>query len=121
MEALGESMRTRAEIDPLLGRDMLLKMAKAYLGETEPRTPLASPIYADLKGLPPLLILTGTSEVLYDDATYLAKKAEEDGVSVVFEPWEEMIHMWHMLAAMLPEGQQAINRIGEFVIKHTNV
>jgi acetyl esterase/lipase len=120
MEAMGESMVTRAELDPLLGRDILFKMANAYLGETERRTPLASPIYANLTGLPPLLILTGTSEVLYDDATRLAKKADGDGVSVVFEPWEEMIHMWHLLAAMLPEGQQAINRIGEFAIEHTN-
>lgn len=120
MEVTGESMVTRAELDPLLDRDILLKMANAYLGETEPRTPLASPIYANLTGLPPLLIMAGTSEVLYDDATRLAKKADADGVSVVFEPWEEMIHMWHLLAAMLPEGQQAINRIGEFVIEHTS-
>lgn len=119
MEALGESMVTKAAVDPLLQRDNLLKMARTYLGDTDPRTPLASPIHADLAGLPPLLIQVGTAEVLYDDATRLAERAESAGVEVVFEPWEDMIHMWHAFAHMLPEGQQAIDRIGEFVQKHT--
>lgn len=119
MEALGESMVTRAAVDPLLQRDALLEMARTYLGDTDPRTPLASPIHADLAGLPPLLIQVGTAEVLYDDATRLAERAESAGVEVVFEPWEDMIHMWHAFAHMLPEGQQAIDRIGEFVQKHT--
>ena len=94
-------------------------MTKAYLGDTDPRHPLASPVYADLTGLPPLLIQVGTAEVLLDDATRLAQKAESAGVAVVLEPWEGMIHMWHSFAAMLPEGQQAIDRIGEFVQEHT--
>ena len=119
MESNGESMVTRADADPLIDREALLGMARAYLGDREPRMPLASPIYADLTGLPPMLIQVGTSEVLYDDATRLADKAKADGVPVIFEPWEEMVHMWHSFAAMLPEGQQAINRIGEFVIEHT--
>jgi len=118
MEALGESMVTRAELDPIGQRDQILEMARLYLGGTDPRTPLASPIYADLTGLPPLLIQVGTSEVLYDDATRLAERAKAVGVEVVFEPWEEMIHMWHFFP-MLPEGQQAIDRIGEFVLEHT--
>ena len=119
MECSGESMVTRADADPLIQRDVILEMAKAYLGDKDPRTPLASPIYANLTGLPPLLIQVGTAEVLYDDATRLAEKAEAAGVEAGFEPWEDMIHMWHSFAAMLPEGQQAINRIGEFVIEHT--
>jgi monoterpene epsilon-lactone hydrolase len=119
LECLGESMVTKAEVDPLLQRDALLTMAKAYLGDTDPRTPLASPIYADLTGLPPLLIQVGTAELLFDDATCLAERAESAGVEVVLEPWEDMIHAWHIFAAMLPEGQQAIDRIGEFVRKHT--
>jgi monoterpene epsilon-lactone hydrolase len=119
MEAIGESMVTRADVDPFVQKDALLEMARTYLGGTDPRTPLASPIYADLKGLPPLLIQVGTAEVLYDDARRLAERAESAGVEVVFEPWEDMIHMWHSFAAMLPEGQQAIDRIGEFVQKYT--
>jgi monoterpene epsilon-lactone hydrolase len=58
--------------------------------------------------------------VLYDDARRLAERAESAGVEVVLEPWEDMIHMWPAFAAMLPEGQQAIDRIGEFVQKHTS-
>lgn len=119
MEVLGKSVVTRAAVDPLVQRDTLLEMARTYLGDTDPRTPLASPIHADLAGLPPLLIQVGTAEVLYDDATRLAERAESADVEVVFEPWEDMIHMWHAFAHMLPEGQQAIDRIGEFVQKHT--
>jgi monoterpene epsilon-lactone hydrolase len=118
MEALGESMVTRADLDPLVQRDHLLEMAKIYLGGADPRTPLAAPIYADLTGLPPLLIQVGTAEALFDDAARLAEKAKSAGVQVVLEPWEDMIHMWHFFP-MLPEAQQAINKIGEFIIKYT--
>ena len=119
MECSGESIVTRAEKDPVIVPERLLEMAGDYLGGADRRTPLASPIYADFSGLPPLLIQVGTAEVLYDDAIRLAAKAEAARVPVVFEPWEDMIHAWHMFAARLPEGQQAIDRIGEFVRKHT--
>jgi monoterpene epsilon-lactone hydrolase len=119
MECLGESMVTKAKIDPFIQRDRLLALTRSYLGDADPRTPLASPIYADLTGLPPLLIQVGTSEVLFDDAKRLAERAEAAGVKVVLEPWEDMIHTWHSFAAMLLEGQQAIGRIGEFVQEHT--
>lgn len=119
MEGLGESMTTKAEIDPMVVRNGVVGMGKAYLGDADPRTPLAAPIYADLKGLPPLLIQVGTAEVLLDDSTRLAERAKGAGVDVTLEPWEDMIHVWHGFAPMLPEGQQAIDRIGEFVRKHT--
>lgn len=117
MEALGESMTTKAEVDPIASRQDILMFAETYLGDADPRTPLAAPLYADLRGLPPLLIQVGTAEVLLDDATRLADRARAAGVDVVFEPWEDMIHMWHFFP-MLPEGQQAIDRIGEFVRKY---
>ena len=119
LECLGESMVTKAEIDPVATRDGTLMLAKAYLGNTDPRTPLASPLYADLTGLPPLLIQVGTAECLFDDAARLADRARAAGVDVILEPWDDMIHMWHMFAAMLPEGQQAIDRIGEFIRQRT--
>jgi monoterpene epsilon-lactone hydrolase len=119
LEALGESMTTKADIDPTAQREMLLQMAKAYLGDAHPRTPLAAPLYADLRGLPPLLVQVGTAEVLLDDSTRLAERARSAGVGVVLEPWDDMFHMWHFFAAMLPEGQQAIDRIGEFIREHT--
>jgi len=119
MEGIGESMTTKAEIDPMVMKEGIIELAQLYLGDADPRTPLAAPIYADLTGLPPLLIQVGTSEVLFDDATRLAERAKSAGVDVLLEPWEDMIHMWHAFAAILPEGQQAIDRIGEFVRKHT--
>jgi len=119
-EGLGESMVTNAEMEnPLLNREGGLMWAKAYLGNIDPRTPSASPLYADLTGLPPLLIQAGTAEMLFDDARRLADRARAAGVDVTLEPWDDMIHMWHMFAAMLPEGQQAIDRIGEFIRQRT--
>jgi monoterpene epsilon-lactone hydrolase len=118
-ECLGESGVTNAEMDPLVNREGGLIWAKAYLGTIDPRTPSASPLYADLTGLPPLLIQVGTAEVLFDDAKRLADRARAAGVDVTLEPWDDMIHMWHFFAAILPEGQQAIDRIGEFIRQHT--
>jgi monoterpene epsilon-lactone hydrolase len=117
MECLGKSMVTRSSIDPSVRQEDLKMNAEAYLSEADRRTPLAAPIYGNLKGLPPLLIQVGTAEILFDDATRLAERARLDGVDVVFEPWEEMIHMWHMLP-MLPEGNQAIKGIAEFMRHH---
>jgi acetyl esterase/lipase len=118
MEALGESMTTKAELDPIVQREVIIELAKAYLGGAHPRTPLAAPLYADLTGLPPLLIQVGTSEALLDDSTRLGERAKSAGVDVTVELWDDMIHMWHFFAAVLPEGQQAIDRIGEFIREH---
>jgi monoterpene epsilon-lactone hydrolase len=118
MEGIGESMSTKDSVDPMVHKDGLLGMAKAYLGGQNPRSPLAAPLYADLTGLPPLLIQVGTSETLLDDASRLAERAKKAGVNVTYEPWEHMIHVWHLFAPMLDEGQQAIEKIGAFVRKH---
>lgn len=117
LEGIGESMTTKAGADPIVQKAGLLQMAAAYLGGKAPRTPLAAPLYADLSGLPPLLIQVGTAETLLDDASRLAEHARKAGVTVSYEPWESMIHVWHLFAPMLDEGQQAIDRIGEFVRK----
>ena len=117
LEGIGESMTTKAGVDPIVQKAGLLQMAAAYLGGKTPRTPLAAPLYADLSGLPPLLIQVGTAETLLDDASRLAERARKAGVTVSYEPWESMIHVWHLFAPMLDEGQQAIDRIGEFVRK----
>ena len=118
MEGIGESMTTKDSVDPMVHKEGLLGMAKAYLGGKDPRTPLAAPLYADLAGLPPLLIQVGTSETLLDDASRLAERAKKAGVNVTYEPWQNMIHVWHLFAPMLDEGQQAIEKIGAFVRKH---
>ena len=121
MEGIGDSMTSRAALDPMVQREGLVGMAETYLGGADSRTPLAAPLYADLHGLPPLLIQVGTSETLYDDATRLSTRAEAAGVETCFESWDEMIHVWHLFAPMLDDGQRAIERIGEFVRGKTTV
>ncbi len=121
-EALGESIATNLERDPIFpGRAAYLAIGKLYLGGTAPRTPLAAPLYADLRGLPPLLIQVGTAECLPDDSIRLAERAKEGGVNVTIEKWPQMIHVWQLFASMLDEGQEAIDKIGEFVRAHTNL
>ena len=119
LECRGESITSKADIDPILRQESLFKWAKHYLGDAGPRTPLASPIHADLAGLPPLLIMMGTAELLFDDATRLAERAQAAGVDVTLEPWDDMIHAWPIFAALLPEGQQALDRMGEFIRERT--
>jgi hypothetical protein len=115
---LSESIRSRAALDPGCSEPMLRMMAEAYLAGRDARTPLASPIFADCTGLPPLLVQVGTAEILYDDAADGAACARRAGVDVTFEPWEDMIHVWHAFAMLLPEGQQAIDRIGAYLAAH---
>jgi acetyl esterase/lipase len=109
------SYQTRADADPLVTTANITQMVRAYLRETEPKHPLASPNYADLRGLPPLLIHVGTDEVLLDDAINLDAKARADGVDSTLEVWDDMIHVWHAFHPMLPEGKQGIERVGAFL------
>lgn len=111
----GPSLQSRAALDPLCSREGLARAAAAYLAGADPRAPLASPLYADLRGLPPLLLQAGDHEVLLSDATRLAERARAAGAEVALEVWEQMWHVWHAWAAALPEGQQAIARIGAFL------
>jgi epsilon-lactone hydrolase len=116
----GESMRTKVDVDPMVQPKSSTAYAQMYIAGGDTKGALASPLYAELKGLPPLLILTGTWEVLLDDSTRFAKKAEAAGVSVELEEWEEMVHIWPFFAAILPEGRQAIERMASFIKKHAS-
>ncbi len=115
LEGVGESMTTKADVDPMVQREHLVMMAKHYLADHPPRTPLAAPLYADLSGLPPLYVQVGTAETLLDDSVRLAERARKAGVDVTLEQWDDMIHVFQAFAPMLPEGQQAIDRIGEYL------
>jgi len=121
LECIGETMTSKASVDPMIQRDGLVGIANIYLNGPDPRTPLAAPLHVDLTGLPPTLVLVGTWETLLSDSTRLVEKAESAGVDVTLERWDEMIHVWPIYAPVLPEGQQAIDRIGEFVRQHQNV
>jgi phosphinothricin tripeptide acetyl hydrolase len=112
------SYATRAEADPIVRRAGVEQMAQAYLGPTPARTPLASPLFADLRGLPPLLIHVGSDEVLLDDAVQLAERAKAAGVDATLEVYDRMIHVWHWFLPMLDEAQDAVEAVGRFVRRH---
>jgi monoterpene epsilon-lactone hydrolase len=115
LEGTGESLATKLAEDPILTREGLLNSANQYLNGASPRTALASPIYADLAGLPPLLIQVGSAEVLLDDANRLAARAGAAGVATQLEIWPRMPHVWHANSFMLSEGRDAIAGIGAFL------
>ena len=109
------SYRSKAAVDPIVTLEGIAQLTQAYLGGADPKLPLVSPLYADLRGLPPLLIHVGSDEVLLDDALGLAARAREAGVDVAVREWPAMIHVWHWFQPMLDEADQAITEIGGFV------
>jgi monoterpene epsilon-lactone hydrolase len=111
----GDSLRTRADMDVMIKPAGMAETVATYLAGADPRHPYASPLYADLRGLPPVLIHVGDAEVILDDSTRFAAKARADGVDVTLEVWPEMLHVWHAFAGLLPESDQAIARIGSWL------
>jgi acetyl esterase/lipase len=111
----GASMDSKAALDPMVQRDRLQRLADAYLGKADAKHPLASPLFADLHGLPPLLVHVGTAETLLDDSTRFAPRARSADVDVTLDIWDDMIHVWHAFGAVLPESGQAIERIAAFL------
>lgn len=111
----GPSMRTHVAKDPIVTPVQLQKLAEAYLGGASSREPLASPLFAELGGLPPMLVHVGTAETLLDDSIRFAERARAAGVDVALEVWDEMVHVWHAFAPLLPEADRAIAAIGEYV------
>ncbi len=115
MTCSNDSYTTRAVADPMVGSAGITQMAAMYLHGAEPTTSLASPNFADLSGLPPLLIHVGTDEVLHDDSVALDARAKAAGVDSTLEVWDGMIHVWHAFHPMLPEGKEGIERVGDFL------
>jgi monoterpene epsilon-lactone hydrolase len=115
-----DSYRTKSDADPVIVHEDIQWFASLYLDGRDPKTPLASPLFADLRGLPPLLIQVGSDEVLLDDAVGLDGRAREAGVDSTLEVWEDMIHVWHVFFQMLQEGRDAIARIGEYFKSRTS-
>lgn len=105
---------SRADVDPMVQKDGLLQMADHYRGSLPNDDPRVSPLFADLKGLPPLLIQVGDHETLLGDSEELDKRAKAAGVESTLEIWDEMIHVFHMFHFMMPEAAEANRRIGEF-------
>jgi len=115
LEGLGASMTSKAALDPMVQHQGLGGMAQAYLAGASPRTPLAAPLYADLRGIAPLLVHVGSAETLLDDSTRLAAAAAAADVDLRLESWPGMIHVWHFFHTMLGEGREAIEVAGAYI------
>lgn len=115
MEAIGASMTTKSGEDPTVQREGIAFMASLYLNGADPRHPWAAPLYADLKGIAPLLIQVGAAETLLDDSIRLAAAAGAAHVPVTLEVWPEMIHVWHLYHPQLAAGRRAIEQGGAYV------
>lgn len=115
LECAGGTIVSKAAEDPALTREGLQSMAALYLNGGSLRGPLASPIHADLTGLPPLLIQVGSAEILLDDATRLAAAAGAAGVETRLHVWPRMPHVWHAFGFMLGEGRDATAEAGAFI------
>jgi len=108
-----ESLRTVS--DPIISASTLPVFRDYYLGKADPRNPLASPVFGDYRGIPPLLIQVGEHEMLRDDSVRVAKKARSDGIPVKLEVWPGMFHVFQSHEPLLPEGQEAIDHAAHFM------
>jgi epsilon-lactone hydrolase len=115
----GSTLVTKEAVDPLIHKSYLCELAEAYLGgAVDRKDPRVSPLFANLAGMPPLLIQVGSAETLLDDAMRLAAAAGEADVSVTLEIWPHMIHAWHLWNARLEPGRHALSSAGTFVRSH---
>lgn len=113
LTASGESVRTRAQADPMIDGDVLVPMADLYRGDVDASTPGVSPLFGDLEGLAPMLIQVGDLEVLLDDSTRLAERASTAGVDVSIDVFDGAFHVFQHNPA-LPESAQALDAIAGF-------
>jgi acetyl esterase/lipase len=111
----GASMTDPAVTDPLIGYDYLQDCVRKYAGDIATANPLASPLYGDLKGLPPLLIQVGTDERLLDDSRQYAGRATQAGASVHLEIWKGMHHVFQLDVAHIESARIALDRAGQFL------
>ena len=114
----GASMVSNAKSDAMLSPEAISIFASYYLGDTNPKEPLASPIFANLSNLPPTLVLVGSKEVLLSDSVTLVEKINAAGGTATLSVWPKMPHVFPILAAIIPEGKKAILDMAEFLRIH---
>ncbi len=118
MESKGDSVRSKADVDPVVAPQHIQSFARMFVGAGDPKDPLASPLHADLTGLPPLLIQVGENETLLDDSLRIAARAAHAGVDTTLRVWPHMFHVWQLFAPELDEGLRAILEAAEFMVRH---
>jgi acetyl esterase/lipase len=114
----GATAQTNLKRDPMLHGKTLPDGAAFYLNGADAKNPLASPLYGDLSGLPPLYIAVGEAEILRDDSTRLAARATAAGVAVSLKIWEGMPHVWQLFQILLPEARAAMDEAANFAKAH---
>ncbi|WP_076344088.1 alpha/beta hydrolase [Paludisphaera borealis] len=109
------SKSLRTVEDPILSARTMPVFRDFYLGKADPRNPLASPVFGDYRGVPPLLIQVGEHEMLRDDSIRVASKAKSDGAQVTLEVWPGMFHVFQSHEPLLPEARKSIARMADFM------
>jgi len=117
LSSSGNSITKNESIDPIINKETLNSFAYKYLNGALPTTHLASPLFAELNDLPPILLQVGDMEMLFDDSIRLKEKAADYNIQVELKIWKKMVHVWHIFAPILPEGQAAIIEISSFIKK----
>ena len=117
LSSSGNSIIKNESIDPIINKETLNSFASKYLNGALPTTHLASPLFAELNDLPPILLQVGDMEMLFDDSIRLKEKAADYNIQVELKIWKKMVHVWHIFAPILPEGQAAIIEISSFIKK----
>ncbi|HEX4653910.1 MAG TPA: alpha/beta hydrolase [Candidatus Udaeobacter sp.] len=115
----GATLVTKAAVDPIVHKEYLNELVEAYLpAGVERNDPRVSPLFADLRGFPSILIQVGSAETLLDDAVRFSHVAGEADVAVTLEVWPHMIHAWHLWNAQLADGRRALTNAGAFIRSH---
>ncbi|HET9447980.1 MAG TPA: alpha/beta hydrolase [Steroidobacteraceae bacterium] len=114
LAATGESARTNSARCAMFTPDSFGRAAQYYIGDRDRRMPLASPLYAELQGLPPLLIHVGADETLLDDSRRLAERAQRAGVKTELKIWPAVPHVWQLFQRWIPEGRSSLREAGMF-------
>jgi acetyl esterase/lipase len=115
----GESIESNADVEPMMTREWLAECARLYLDGTSADDPRASPLFADLHGLPPTLVQVGTDEIIFSDSQRAAERLGEAGVDVELSVFEGLWHDFHLHAGVMRPADRAIEELAEFLGSRT--
>lgn len=118
LEMTGSSIKALEDIDPVLRVASLQIMASNYIGVNDPLSPLLSPVHGEYTHFPPMLIHTGSDEILLDDSRRVAERAELAGVDITLKIHDGMWHVFHVFYRLMPEAKTAVKELGAFIRKH---